>query len=71
MDGTHDALRERYQGRQHSHRHSQGMGKTNLIIVYTVIVCLSCLYLETQVSLSLVSTSNTFWEIVELATWRG
>ena len=39
--------------------HGTGVPKQRLVMVYTVVVCLSCLYLETQVSNSLASTSRT------------
>ncbi len=47
------------------------MPKTNMIIVYTVVVCLSCLYLETQVHSALASTFSTSSTIKKLITWHS
>jgi hypothetical protein len=56
-------------GHEHKHHHGRKGQKSGAVMVYTVAVCLSCLYLETQVAMPLGSTSSTFWATVGLAIW--
>lgn len=45
MEDRHSAFSERIHKNNSDHHHNPKMPKSKLIIVYTVVVCLSCLYL--------------------------